>query len=180
MTNNQINGHAAAGIAAPATALAPTTTQQPNASRFAFRKALKADAKLRLAISGPGGSGKTYTLLKLASELGGRIAVVDSEHGSASKYADEFDFDVLELDSFDPAIVPELIREVARQGYDILILDSWSHFWMGSGGELDQVDRITARSKSSNSFTAWRDVSPKHTKMVDAILSAPLPVLVSM
>jgi hypothetical protein len=52
-------------------------------SRFVFKKAVKFDAKLRLALSGPGGSGKTYTLLKLATELGGRIAFLDTEHGSA-------------------------------------------------------------------------------------------------
>ena len=70
------------------------TAKCPTRKVFPFRKAVKHDAKLRLALAGPGGSGKTYTLLKLATELGGRIAVVDTEHGSASKYADEFDFDV--------------------------------------------------------------------------------------
>jgi hypothetical protein len=61
-----------------------------------FRKAIKRDAKLRLAVCGPSGSGKTYTLLKLATELGGPIAVVDTERGSASKYADIFEFDVMD------------------------------------------------------------------------------------
>src|SRR6266704_3921166 len=59
-----------------------------------FRKAVQFGAKLRLAVCGPSGSGKTYTLLALATELGGSIAVVDTEHGSASKYADIFEFDV--------------------------------------------------------------------------------------
>jgi hypothetical protein len=148
--------------------------------RFAFRPAVKRNAKLRFAVAGPGGSGKTYTLLKLATLLGGRIAAVDTEHGSMSKYADLFQFDVMELDSFDPAIVPDLIAYVAAQGYSTLITDSWSHFWMGEGGELDQVDAITARSKSNNSFAAWRHVSPKHNRMIDAMLSAPIHILVSM
>ena len=60
-----------------------------------FRKAVKHGAKLRLAVCGPSGSGKTYTLLRLATELGGPMAVVDTERGSASKYADIFDFDVM-------------------------------------------------------------------------------------
>jgi len=156
------------------------TVQLQGSRKFAFRKAVKFDAKLRLALAGPGGSGKTYTLLKLAAELGGRVAVVDSEHGSASKYADQFEFDVLELDAFDPAIVPDLIVEVASAGYATLIFDGLSPFWNGKDGELEQVDNIAARSKSGNSFAAWRQVTPKHNQMVDAMLSAPIHILVSM
>jgi hypothetical protein len=151
-----------------------------NGRIFPFRKAVKRNAKLRLAVSGPGGSGKTYTLLTLATELGGRIALVDTEHGSASKYADLFEFDVLELKSYDPGILPELIAEVATQGYATLIIDSLSHFWNGVGGEREQVERITARTKSNNSWSAWREVSPKHNRMIDAIHAAPMHVLASM
>jgi hypothetical protein len=151
-----------------------------NGFRFQFRRAVKRDAKLRFAIAGPGGSGKTYTTLRLATELGGRILVADSEHGSASKYADEFDFDVIELDQFDPDIIPQLIREAAAAGYSSLILDSWSHFWMGPQGELEQVDQISARQRNNNSWSAWRHVSPKHSRMIDAMLSAPLHILVTM
>lgn len=145
-----------------------------------FRKAVKYDAKLRLAISGPAGSGKSYTLLKLAAELGGTVAAIDTEHGSLSKYADQFTFDVEELTSFDPVIIPDRIQQAAAAGYRTLIIDSLSHFWNGVNGELEQVDRIAARSKSGNSFAAWREVSPKHARMVDAIVSAPLHILVGM
>jgi hypothetical protein len=148
--------------------------------RFTFHRAVKRDAKLRLAIAGPGGSGKTYTTLKLATELGGRIAMYDTEHGSAEKYADLFTFDVLDGGSYDPDIIAPLIEEVAAQGYSTLIVDSWSHFWMGEGGELDQVDQISARSRSNNNFAAWRTVSPKHNRMVDAMLAAPIHVMVTM
>jgi hypothetical protein len=84
------------------------------------------------------------------------------------------------LASYDPAIISELIACVAAQGYATLIIDSLSHFWMGKDGELDQVDRIAMRSKSNSSWAAWRDVSPKHNRMVDAMLSAPIHVLASM
>ena len=96
------------------------------------------------------------------------------------KYADQFDFDVLHLDSYNPAIFPRLIEQVAAQGYSTLITDSWSHFWMGEGGELDQVDAITDRSKSNNTFAAWRHVSPMHNRMIDAMLAAPIHIMVSM
>jgi hypothetical protein len=145
-----------------------------------FRKAVKHGAKLRLAVCGPSGSGKTYTLLRLATELGGPISVVDTERGSASKYADIFDFDVLELDSYDPRRLVEMIDAAAKSGYRVLCIDSLSHFWMGKDGELDLVDRIAKRSQSNNGFAAWKQVTPLHNELVDRIIGAPLHVLVSL
>ena len=147
---------------------------------FKFRKAIKHGAKLRLAVCGPSGSGKTYTLLKLATELGRPIAVVDTERGSASKYADSFDFDVLELGSYDPRQLVEMIDAAAQRGDQVLCIDSLSHFWMGKDGELEQVDRISRRSQGNNSFGAWKQVTPIHNELVDRIIGAPLHVLVSL
>ena len=144
-----------------------------------FRRAVKRDVKVRLAISGPSGSGKTYTLLKLATELGGPIALVDTERGSADKYADLFEFDTLPLGSFSPDLIPRLIEAAVAQGYRTLIIDSLSHFWSGTDGELDQVERVKRRLRD-NGFAAWREVTPKHNRMIDAMLSAPIHVLVSM
>lgn len=144
-----------------------------------FRKAVKRDAKLRLALSGPSGSGKTYTLLKIASELGGPIALVDTERGSAEKYADLFEFDTLPLESFSPDLIPGLIEIAGAKGYGVLIIDSLSHFWSGTNGELDQVDKVKRRLRENGS-AAWREVIPKHNKMIDAILGAPIHILISM
>jgi DNA polymerase III delta prime subunit len=160
---------------------------QPNDTRrnarpspvLQFHKATKRDARLRLAVAGPSGSGKTYTLLKLATELGGPIALVDSERGSAEKYADLFEFDTLKLDSFSPDLMPRLIESAAAQGYKVLIIDSLSHFWTGTDGELDQVEKVKMRLRD-NGFAAWREITPKHNRMIDAMLSAPLHILVSM
>ena len=66
----------------------PETIHTPHHTQVTFRKAVKRDAKLRFAVIGPSGSGKTYPLLKLATELGGPIAVIDTERGSAEKYAE--------------------------------------------------------------------------------------------
>lgn len=105
-----------------------------------FKKAVKRDAKLRLALCGPAGSGKTYSLLSIATELGGPIAYVDTEHGSASKYADLFQFDVIEPDVFDPRQLIQLIKAAIENGYKVICIDSLSHYWMGKGGELEMVD----------------------------------------
>jgi hypothetical protein len=145
-----------------------------------FRKAVKHGAKLRFAVCGPSGSGKTYTLLQLATELGGPIALLDTEHGSASKYADIFEFDVLELDSYDPLRLIELIDDAVEHQYRVLCIDSLSHFWIGKDGELEKVDRAARRMQTPNSFAAWKQVTPIHNALIDKIISAPLHILVSM
>jgi DNA polymerase III delta prime subunit len=154
--------------------------RKPATPELQFRRAIKHDAKLRLAISGPSGSGKTYTLLKIASELGGPVALVDTEHGSASKYADLFEFDVLELDSYDPGHLLKIIDQAAEAGFRALCIDSLSHFWMGKDGELEMVDRAARRMQNPNSFAAWKQVTPIHNALIDKMIGAPLHILASM
>jgi DNA helicase TIP49 (TBP-interacting protein) len=55
-----------------------------------------------MALIGVAGSGKTYTALSIAKHLGKRVAVLDTERGSASKYSDVFEFDVMEPETFSP------------------------------------------------------------------------------
>ena len=148
-----------------------------------FAPAVKTESKLRLAIAGPSGSGKTYTALAVATALadGGKVAVLDTEHGSASKYADLFAFDVLnESAPFHPDKVTAAINDAGRGGYAVLILDSMSHFWNGPGGMTDIVDDIARRMKSPNSFAAWKDGTPIQQKMIEAIVSAPLHIIATM
>lgn len=142
-----------------------------------FTKATKTQARLRLALIGPSGSGKTYSALAIATRLGQRVAVIDTERGSAAKYADLFDFDVLELHSFGPDVYAQCIRDAAAEKYDVLVIDSLSHAWMGKDGALERVDAAQKRSNSSNGFAAWREVTPQHNALVDAILAAPMHVV---
>jgi len=145
-----------------------------------FRKATKEQLKLRMALIGPAGSGKTYSALNIAQHLGKRIAVIDTEHGSASKYAGLFAFDVVELDSFHPQNYIAGIQAAEHAGYDVLIIDSLSHAWMGKDGALELVDRAAKRSPSGNSFAAWRDVTPLHNQLIEAMLGARLHLIVTM
>lgn len=148
-----------------------------------FKKAIKSRSKLRMAIIGPSGSGKTYTALVVAKGLASspsKIAVLDTEHGSASKYSDIFDFDVSELDSFSPEKYVEAIKKAVSLGYEVLIIDSLSHAWIGKDGALELVDRASARSKSGNSFAAWREVTPHHNSMVEAIVTAQIHIICTM
>jgi len=149
---------------------------------FTFAKATKRQARLRMALIGPSGSGKTYSALAIASAMApsGKIAVIDTERGSASKYAGLFAFDVLELDTFAPETYVSAIEAADAAGYDVLIIDSLSHAWFGKDGALEQVDRAAKRSSSQNSFAAWREVTPHHNAMIDAILQCKAHVIVTM
>lgn len=149
---------------------------------MSFKKAERRRRKARIALDGPSGSGKTYSALRAAFAFGGKVAVIDTEHGSASLYAGEapdgtpWEFDTLELTNFSPDRYQRAIEEAAQGGYDVLVIDSLSHAWMGEGGALDLVDR----AKTANKFAAWKDVTPLHRRMVDAILAAPLHVIATM
>lgn len=146
-----------------------------------FQKAVKHDAKLRLAIAGPSGSGKTYSALAIATALGGPIAFVDTEHGSASKYADTFDFDVAEMHApYHPDKFIEAIDSAAKAGYKVIILDSMTHAWNGEGGLLELVEQATKRQKTPNSYTAWHDVTPIQNRLIEAIVTANIHLIATM
>jgi hypothetical protein len=149
-----------------------------------FKKATRTQAKARIALAGPSGSGKTYTALLVAKELGTRIALIDTERGSSSKYAGEAgmpEFDVVELESFSPERYIEAIKVAEAAGYDVLIIDSLSHAWVGKEGVLEQVDIARARSKTGNAFTdGWRYASPMHNRLLDTMLQSTLDLIVTM
>jgi len=147
-----------------------------------FQKATRKQAKARVAIDGPAGSGKTYTALVAATVLsnGGKIAVIDTERGSASLYADEFNFDVVELSNFNPRNYIGAIDAAESAGYSVIVIDSLSHAWEGEGGVLDMHDAATKRQKTENSYTAWKDVTPVHREFVDRILQSKCHVIATM
>jgi energy-coupling factor transporter ATP-binding protein EcfA2 len=147
-----------------------------------FHKAIKTESKLRLAIAGPSGSGKTYTALAIGTALasGGRVAVVDTEHGSASKYADIFDFDVAEMhEPFSPAKYVKAIAGAAEAGYDVVILDSTSHAWNGTGGVLEIVEQAGKRARG-NTYVGWAEGTPAQNSLIEAITGAGIHVIATM
>lgn len=152
-------------------------------TKFQFKKATKKQVKARIAIAGPSGSGKTYTGLVASTALanGGRIAVIDTERGSASLYSDYFSFDVLELEPpFSPKVYKQAIKAAEDAGYGVILIDSLSHAWEGEGGALDLADEATSRQRTPNSYTAWREVTPLHREMVDAMLQSKAHIVATM
>jgi hypothetical protein len=151
-----------------------------------FSKAVRQQLKGRVAIDGPSGSGKTFTALRLATALadGGKIAVINTESGAIQKYlglspdGTPWEFDVCELSNFAPSAYTEAIIEAGKAGYAVLLIDSLSHAWEGEGGALEQVTKAQDRAK--NSFTAWKDVTPQHNRMIQSILKSPCHVVATM
>jgi len=158
-----------------------------------FKKATKSQAKARVAVFGPSGAGKTFSCLRIATGLagGGRVAVIDTEGAktkdkegnvielsSAAKYADRFDFDVLNMVE-DKSIESycEAIRDAAREGYDVLIIDSLSHAWQTL---LEEVEKLAKAKYRGNTWSAWSEGTPLQRKLVGAILAFPGHVLATM
>jgi DNA polymerase III delta prime subunit len=150
---------------------------------FTFTPATKEQAKARIALAGPSGSGKTFTALVTARALAGpngRVAVIDTERESASLYADEFAFDTLNMHAYDPRDLARALAAAAEARYDVVVVDSLSHFWMGIGGMLEQVDNAAKRSYGGNSFGGWKEARPIERAMIDALLAYPGHVIVTM
>lgn len=138
-------------------------------AKLAFTKASKRQAHALIAIDGPSGSGKTWNALELARSLvgpEGKIATIDTEHGSASKYSDLFQFDSLELESFSPRMYCEAIDAAEAGGFDVLVIDSLSHAWSGKDGILEQADKRGGR------FDTWKDLTPQQNAMLERIMAA--------
>lgn len=146
-----------------------------------FTKAERKKSKLRLALAGPSGSGKTYGALLVAKGLGGKIAVIDTEKGSASLYSDLVDFDVLELEPpYSPSNYVAAVKLAEKCGYDVVIIDSITHEWTGSGGCLEMNEETAKAKYRGNTWSAWNDTKAKHKVFIDALLSCQAHIIVTM
>lgn len=154
-----------------------------------FVKATRKKARLRLALTGPSGSGKTMAALMIAKGLGGKVAVLDTEHGSASLYAEPIrlpsgmlfeppEFDALDLSApYSPERYTEAIKSAEAAGYDTLIIDSLTHEWSGSGGCLEINDTVAAAKFRGNSWSAWNETTPRHRAFIDAMLQSRMHII---
>lgn len=150
-------------------------------TRFTIVPAVRKGQKARLALAGPSGSGKTWTALEAATVLAGDepILVIDTERGSASLYADQFTFSVVEwTPPYDPRELSSLVAEQAPH-FGVIVVDSLSHFWEAEGGTRDIVDAAAARARG-NSFAGWKEGTPAQNDMVAALLNAPCHIVGTM
>ncbi|MFE0036790.1 AAA family ATPase [Streptomyces sp. NPDC059015] len=156
---------------------------------FTFAPATRETAKARIALQGPGGSGKTKTALRMAEGLaqGGLIGVVDTERGSALKYApvpgrpdiEAHKFAHLPMAFCSPENLIAAVRAAEEARVAVLIIDSWSHFWAGKGGLLARVEE-EGKKINGGKFSAWAPVNEMEQDMLDALLGFPGHVIVTM
>lgn len=150
---------------------------------FEFKKATRKKSKLRLAIQGAAGAGKTLGALKLARGLAAweDIFVIDSEHASADLYAHLGQYNTCTISApYTPLRYVEAIKAAINAGAKVIIVDSLSHAWEGEGGALDMVDKAAASSRSGNSYTAWKEVTPQHRTLVETLLQSPVHVICTL
>lgn len=144
-----------------------------------FVKATKSQAKLRASIFGPSGSGKTYSGLSVGEGLAGsgRVGLIDSERGTAKKYSDVFDFDVLDLVDTSVSGYIRAIETAADAGLAVLVIDSLSHAWQQL---VEEIDRLAKAKYRGNTWSAWSEGTPQQRKLIDAILRFPGHVIATM
>lgn len=151
---------------------------------FELKKSARRAAKIRLSLQGPAGSGKTMSALLIAYGLTSdwnKIAVVDTERGSANLYSHLGDYYVLALEEpFSPERYMEALKVCEVSGIECIILDSISHEWSGPGGCLEIHEKATSAMKIPNSFTAWASVTPRHQAFIDSILQSKSHVITTI
>lgn len=141
-----------------------------------LRVSSKKQAKIKLALQGCSGAGKTYSALLLAYGLCGdwtKIAIIDSENGSADLYASLGNYNVLSLqDNFTPETYMEAIGICEDAGMEVIIIDSISQCW-------DNLLEYHANLQG-NSFTNWQKVTPRINAFMQKILQSEKHVICTM
>lgn len=144
-----------------------------------IRRAERKKAKLRLGIAAPSGAGKTYSSLLLAFGLGGKVGLIDTEHGSGDLYAHLGEYDIISIEApYSVKKYTDAIHAFEEAGYTTIIIDSLSHAWAGDGGLLDKQGKMADRG--TNSFAAWRTITPEHNNLVDSMLRSPCHIIATM
>lgn len=144
-----------------------------------FRRAERKQVKLKIALTGPSGAGKTYSALLLAEGIGKKIGLIDSENDSASLYSDRFQFESLNLQP--PYTITKYnaaIEEAVAAGFDVLVIDSLTHAWAGEGGLLDRKAKLDERG--GNSYANWNKMTPEHEALKAKILGANIHIIATM
>lgn len=152
-------------------------------AKIQIRQAKREKIHAKIALMGASGSGKTYSALRIAKgmleklkELGleqnGRIALINTEQGRGLYYANEFDYDIVDLVApYTPESYIETILEIVKLEYPILIIDSTSHEW-------DEV--LAIQSRMGGKYQDWARVTPRHDKFIEAIANTPIHVIATM
>lgn len=152
---------------------------------FQVKKAVREKIYVKIALMAPSGGGKTYGALRLATGMAkeieketgkkARILMGNTEQKRGYYYANEFDYDIVDIESpHNPEKYVEFIEFAVNEGYDILIIDSSSHEWEGKGGCLEIANQL------GGTYQSWGKVTPRHNKFINAIADSPIHIIATM
>ncbi len=143
-----------------------------------LKKATRKQVKLRLGLSAVSGGGKTMSALLLAYGMTNdwsKIAVIDTENGSASLYSHLGDFNTIDLEApFSPERYIESIKMCEEAGMEVIIIDSITHEWDGKGGCLDIQNAMGGR------YQDWAKVTPRHDAFINTLLQSKCHIISSV
>lgn len=136
-----------------------------------LRQATRTKAKIRLGLSAVSGGGKTYSAILIAKGLSkgdlSKVAIIDTENGSADLYAHMGNYNVLTLNApFSPERYIDAIKTCEDAGMNVIIIDSITHEWDGKGGCLQIQEQLGGK------YQDWAKVTPRHQAFIDAILQS--------
>lgn len=171
------------------------------ATGLVLKKAQRRKAFLKVGISAPAGAGKTAGSLLMAygmmkkkhpslsdAQLWEKVAIIDSENGSGELYVHADiggthigEYLAITLEApFTAEKYISAIEMCEQNNVEVIIIDSTTHLWSGEGGLLEKQNTIVAKSKSGNSYTAWREVTPDHNRFVEKMLQANAHVIATI
>lgn len=134
--------------------------------------------KLRLGLSGASGFGKTYSALLLAYGITGdwsKVAIIDTENGSASLYSHLGGYNVLTLtEPYTPERYIQAIETCELSNIEVILIDSITHEWNGKGGCLEIHESLGGK------FSDWAKVSPRHQAFIDKILNSSCHIITTV
>lgn len=143
-----------------------------------LKKATRKQVKLRLGLSAVSGGGKTMSALLLAYGMTNdwsKVAVIDTENGSASLYSHLGEFNTIDLEApFSPERYIECIKACENAGMEVIIIDSITHEWDGKGGCLDIQNAAGGR------YQDWAKVTPRHDAFINALLQSKCHIISSV
>jgi len=156
---------------------------------FEIKQAKREMIYVKVALMGASGSGKTYSALRLAKGMleelkkeknpdklkNGKILLANTEASRGRYYANEFEYDIVDISSpHHPEMYVDLIEYAVEQQYPILILDSTSHEWEGKGGCLE------LHQQAGGTYQSWAKVTPRHDKFIEKISDSQINIIATM
>lgn len=142
--------------------------------------AKKEQIYVKVLIGGPSGSGKSYSALRVATGIAGRVGegtkvgYIGTEGMRDKLYANEFSYDLISLEEYSPEYYEAAIDAFLDAGYKVLIIDSLTHLW---SWVQDQVQKVAKNNDSS--FQAWGKYKKENKRIIEKILLAPAHIIVT-